>query len=127
MPQVFPVMPCYGYGSGVSFDEIQRVYPDLSYRRYLKSTSPHKTRALKFDDLSQSEKDVIEAFFIARKQAVAPNDQFYVYDPDQVSSIDLTGTSTTGRHTAIFLDSECNFTRDDACTYSGSLNVLFLD
>ena len=127
MPSVFPVMPSYGYGAGVSFEEILRVYADLSYRRYLRANAAHKTRALKFDELSQSEYDSIEAFFVARKQAAAPGDQFYVYDPNVVNSIDGTGASTTGRHTAIFLDSEISFTRDDACSYSGSLNVLFLD
>jgi hypothetical protein len=125
---VFPVQPSYGYSSGVSFDEVMRVYADLSYRRYLKSSAAHKTRALQFEDLSQSEKDSIEAFFIARKQETGANSgAFYCYDPDQVNQPDPTGTSTTGRHTAIFLDSEIDFTRDDACSYSGSVNVLFLD
>lgn len=127
MPAVFPVMPTYGYGAGVSFDEIQRVYADLSYRRYLRASAAHKTRALSFEDLSQAEYDSIEAFFIARKQAAAADYPFYVYDPNVVNSIDLTGVSATGRHTAIFTDSEISFTREDACTYSGSLNVLFLD
>jgi hypothetical protein len=124
---VFPVMPSFGYSSGVSYDETQRVYADLSYRRYLKSTAAHKVRQLQFEELSQSEKDSIEAFFIARKQASSPGDQFFIYDPDLVNSIDSGGSSLTGRHTAIFLDSEINFTREDACSYSGSLNVLFLD
>lgn len=124
---VFPVMCSLGYGTGVSFDEILRIGPDLSYRRYSKSSVPRKTRALKFDELSQSEYDSIEAFFIARKQATGTGSEFIVYDPNVVNSIDPTGASPTGRHTAIFLDSEINFTRDDQCSYSGSLNVLFLD
>ena len=124
---VFPVMPTYGYGTNAGFEEIQRVYADLSYRRYLKSTAVHKVRALQFEELSQSEYDSIEAFFIAQKQASSPNDQFTIYDPNVVNSIDPTGASATGKHTAIFLDSEINFTRDDACSYSGSLNVLFLN
>jgi hypothetical protein len=127
MPSVFPVQPSLGYGTGASFEEIQRVYADLSYRRYLKSSAAHKMRALSFDELSQSEYESIEAFFIARKQATGSGAEFYVYDPNQVNSIDLSGSSTTGRHTAIFLDSEINFTREDQCSYSGRLNVLFLD
>lgn len=125
---VFPVQPSYGYSSGAAFEEIQRVYADLSYRRYLRASAAHKTRGLQFEDLSQSEKDTIEAFFIARKQDTgADNGKFYCYDPDVVNAPDLTGASSTGRHTAIFMDSEISFTRDDACSYSGSLNVLFLD
>jgi hypothetical protein len=124
---VFPVMATWGYASEVSFDEIQRVYADLTYRRYLKSTAAHKTRALQLDDISQTEYDTLEAFFIARKQASSPNDQFIIYDPNVVNSIDLTGASSTGRHSAIFLDKGISFTRDGPCSYSGSINVLFLD
>jgi hypothetical protein len=124
---VLPIQPSLGYGIGVSFDEVQRIYPDLSYRRYLKSSAVHKTRSLNFDELTQTEYDSIEAFFIARKQATSPGDQFFVYDPNVVNSVDPTGGSSTGRHTAIFLDSGINFTREDQCSYSGTLNVLFLD
>jgi hypothetical protein len=125
---VFPVQPSYGYTSGVAFEEILRVYADLNYRHYLRSSAAHKTRQLQFEDLSQSEKESIETFFIARKQETGANSgQFYCYDPDSVNSIDLTGASSTGRHTAIFMESEISFTRDDACSWSGNVAVLFLD
>ena len=126
---VFPVQATWGYASGVGFDEIQRIYANLDYRRYLKSTAAHKMRALQLDDISQAQYDLIEAFFIARKQASSPNDRFIVYDPNVVNEdgIDLTGASPTGKHTAIFLDKEISFTRDGPCSYSGSMNLLFLD
>lgn len=107
--------------------ETLRVYDDLSYRRYLKSTAVHDVRELSFDEISQSEYEAIKAFFQARKTASGSDDQFYVYDPNVVNAVDLTGTSATGRHLAIFLSDEISFTRDGPCSYSGSVTVLFLN
>jgi hypothetical protein len=124
---VFPVQASYGYTASAEIKEALKVYDDLSYRRYVRSNAIHETRALVFDDISKTEYDDIMAFFIARKQETGTDDQFYIYDPDEVNEIDLDGSSSTGRHTAIFLDSRIEFTRDGPCNYSGSVNVLFLD
>lgn len=125
---VLPVQPSYGSGSSVEFDELMRMYADLSYRRYLKSTAAHEMRSLTFDELSQTEYNSLKSFFIARKQATTGgDDKFVVYDSDVVNAPDTSGTSLTGKHTAIFLDSKIEFTRDGPCSWSGSLNVLFLD
>jgi hypothetical protein len=128
MPQVFPVQPSYGSASITGFAENLSINDDLSYRAYMRSNAVHEGRNLTFDELSKAEYDSIKDFFIARKQAFGTADyQFYVYDPDEVNEPDLTGASTTGRHTAIFMVSEISFTRDGPCSYSGSLSVLFLD
>ncbi|MCI0488919.1 MAG: hypothetical protein L0229_20195 [Blastocatellia bacterium] len=124
---VFPVMPSFGYSSSVEFRETLRVYDDLNHRSYLKSTAAHTHRALSFEELSKTEKDSIEAFFIARKQASGSDREFFVYDPDEVDAIDISGVSTTGRHTAIFTDTGIAFTRSGPCTWSGQVNVLFLN
>jgi hypothetical protein len=82
---------------------------------------------LRFEELSQTDCDAIDAFFRTRKSASGNGDQFFIYDPNAVSSIDLSGASATGRHTAIFLDSRIGFVRDGPNSYSGELSVLFLD
>ncbi len=120
-------MTSVGYGSGVEFKEILRVYPNRTYRRYLKNNAAHETRKLVFESLSQSKYDSIISFFIARKQQTGSDQEFYLYDPDEVSAIDPTGVSTTGRHTAIFLDSVIEFTRSGRCSYSGEINILLLN
>lgn len=124
---VFPVMTKLGYGTGLGYKENLRVYDNLSYRAYRRSNAAHKRRELNFERISSTDFAAIEAFFAARKVAASADYPFYFYDPNTVNAIDLTGVSATGRHTAIFLDSEMNFTRDGRCRYSGSLAVLFLD
>jgi len=121
------VMASYGYTASAEIREALKVYDDLSYRRYKRSDEIHHARSLVFDDISKTEYESIVDFFIARKQETGTDDQFYIYDPDEVNEIDLDGSSSTGRHTAIFLDSRIEFTRDGPCNYSGSVNVLFLD
>ena len=107
--------------------ETLEIYPDGTYRRYLGAGVAQKQRTLHFEELSQTDYNTIEAFFIAQKMAVGTNDQFYVYDPNAVNAPDLSGVSTTGRHTAIFIDNQIDFTRDAPCEYSGDINVLFLN
>lgn len=127
MPAVFPVQARIGYGGAVEYREHQRVYDDLSYRVNRRSTAAHEKRSLSLTNISQAQFDAVKAFFKARKSAAASDYAFYVYDPDAVSSIDLTGSSATGRHTAIFTDPEMQYTRVGRCRYSLTLNVLFLD
>lgn len=124
---VFPVMASIGYSARTEFKEILRVYPSLTYRRYKKSNSAHKARLLSFENISQANYDLIEAFFIARKQQAGSDQEFYVYDPNTVSAIDPSGVSATGRHTAIFMEDAIEFTRSGRCRYSGEVAVLFLN
>ena len=124
MPDVLPVMPAYGYGSGADFPgETTRVYEDLSFRSYGRG-SAHKIRELVFEELSQQEKDDLEAVILANKNPAAA---IYVYDPDVVDAVDLSGVSATGRHSAIITDDGYRFIRDGSCSWSGQITVLFLD
>jgi len=128
---IFPVMASQGYSSRTGIKgEVLRVYANLGYRRYRKSNAIHRSRTLVFQNISKTAYESIVNFFVARKQVSGgsgSDHEFIIYDPDQTSVIDLTGAATTGKHTAIFLDDEINFTRSGRCRWSGEVNVLFLN
>lgn len=123
---VYPELAMIGYGTEVAYEEIMRVYPNLGYRRYKRDPAAHEMRRLVYKDISQARFDAIKAFFKARKAATGSDHEFTIYDADVATSVDLTGASSTGRHTAIFTDSQLSFTRSGKCRYSGEVNVLFL-
>lgn len=119
-------MGSIGYEIKQSYRETLRTYDDGSYRRYLRSGFNHQEINLSFKGISQSVKASIITFFNARKSSVSDS-EFYLYNPEETTVVDLSGASGTGRHTAIFLDSELSFTRDGRCRWSGSTRILLLN
>lgn len=126
MPAVFPTLGSLGYEAKHGYRENLRVYENGGYRRYLKSSFNHKELNLSFKGVSQASKDAIVSFFNARKSSVSDS-EFFVYNPEETTIVDLSGASGTGRHNAIFLDSELSMTRDGRCRWSGSTRVLLLN
>ena len=126
MPSVFPTLGSFGYTAEHGYREKLTSYNDGMYRRNLRSTFNHRHLVLEFKGIKQAEKDAIVSFFKARKSS-AVDDQFYVYNPEETTVVDLSGASTTGRHTAIFLDDTLEFSRSGRCRWSGSTRVFFLN
>ena len=126
MPSVFPTQGAYGYTAEHGYREKLTIYNDGMYRRNLRSTFNHRQLVLEFQGIKQADKEAIETFFKARKSSTV-DDQFYVYNPEETTVVDLSGASTTGRHTAIFLDDTLEFTRNGKCRWSGSTRIFLLN
>ena len=123
---VFPTMGCVGYSSSHQYRETLRVYDDGTYRRRLRPTFDHRVIGLEFKGIKQSVKDSIISFFNARKSS-SSDDRFFFYNPEETSTVDLTGAATTGRHTAIFIEETLQFVRDGRLRWSGSARFFLLD
>ena len=126
MPAVFPTFGSIGYEAKHGYREILRVYDNGSYRRYIKSSFNHREINVQFKGISQAVKESVVNFFNARKSSVSDS-EFFFYNPEETSTLDLSGVSGTGRHNAIFLDEELRLTRDGRCRWSGSTRVLLLN
>lgn len=120
-------MPSFGSGGSSEVKEDLEIWDDLAYSRYKKSNAIHRLRSLEFEELIQEEFDSLVAFFETRKQAAGSDFEFYFYDFSQVDEVDESGNSTTGRHTAIFISAQLQWTRSGPCTYDASAEVLLLD
>ena len=120
-------MPVYGYQAGGRVGEIIESYDDGVVRRHRWSTFVTKELTLRFEKLTKTERDALEAFWIARKSGSLSDHTFYLYNPEEVSAIDLTGVSATGRHSAYFTEPEYSFTREGRCRWSIDLRVKLLD
>lgn len=126
MPSVYPVMTSIGYQAGDEYTALLRRYADGSYRRWMNGTFDWAMRTLQHKDIKQANRDLIRAFFKARWSS--SNDfEFYLYDPEEVSAIDLTGVITTGRHTAIFIEPKLEFTRSGKCRWSCEVPIALLN
>lgn len=126
MPAVFPTLGSLGYSAKRGCREILRVYDDGTYRRYLKSSFNHREVNLVLKDVKAATKDAVNAFFDARKLS-GSDSEFYLYNPDETTTLDFTGSATTGRHLAIFLEPEFEITRSGRCRWSGSVRIKLLN
>ncbi|MEW6212312.1 MAG: hypothetical protein AB1631_28550 [Acidobacteriota bacterium] len=126
MPAVYPVMPVVGYTFGDEFSSVLRRYADGTYRRWMNSTFNWQFRVLLHEDIKQADKDAVKSFFVARWSS-SGDFEFYWYDPEVVSTIDLTGASLTGRHTAIFEEPRLEFTRSGRCRWSTEIPIRLLN
>ena len=124
MPAVFPTLGAF-YTAEHGYQETLSVHNDGTYRRYLQSPFNHKALVLTFKSLKQADRDAIEAFFKARLSGT--DFEFYVYNPEETTVVDLSGVSTTGRHNAIFADDTLEFTRSGKCRWDGSSRILLLN
>lgn len=127
MPSVFPYIGYWGYDYGGEIGEEIESYDDGTTRRHRWSTFINKDINLKFEKLSKTERDAIEAFWIARKSGALNDHTFYIYNAEEVSAVDPAGASLVGRHTAYFPDKDYRFTREGRCRWSITLRVKFLD
>lgn len=53
--------------------------------------------------------------------------EFFLYNPETVDAVDLSGVSTTGRHTARFADDELRVTRSTKGAWNLSINFKLLN
>ena len=127
MPAVFPHFGSLGYSAGHGYRQVMRHYDDGKYRRYRRSAFNHKELTLNFEGVKESVKNDVVNFFNARMAAASNDFEFYVYNPEETSTIDLTGTATTGRHLAIFADEELQVTRDGKCRWSFTVRMKLLN
>lgn len=127
MPTVFPHMGSIGYSAGHGYRQVMRHYDNGAYRRYRRSTFNHKELVLNFEGVKESVKNDVVTFFNARMAAASSDFEFYVYNPEEVSTVDGSGQSATGRHLAIFADDELQVTRDGKCRWSFTIRMKLLN
>lgn len=124
---VFPYLGSYGYSGKTVAPGILKIYPNLAYRFYKNASVSKKTRVIVFKRYSQTKFDTIQSFFDANQFSA-----FTVYDPGSgVTSVDPTGASGTGRHTALFYAQdgsppEFDWSNVGRCLYDISIEVVFL-
>lgn len=94
---VFPEIGNYGHGYEDEGQGFVKVYPDMGWRYYAESNITMTVMPLVISRIVQTRMQAIRSFFNTNKF-----NQFFVYDPAIVTSVDLSGGSATGRHTALF-------------------------
>src|SRR5690349_262121 len=112
---VFPYLGDWGYDFGGKVGEIIDEYDDGTNYRHRWSSFVTKDITLKFEKLTKTERDTIEAFWIARKSGALNDHSFILYNPEEVSTVDPAGISATGKHTGYFPDPGYRFTREGRC------------
>jgi len=127
MPTVFPVLGHQGNSDRAQYNQILRRYPDNSYRRYKRSNINLREIVLSFRGISKTDKEAIINFFNARMQASTSDFEFFVYNPQETSTLDPTGASATGRHLAIFGQDDCEFEMTGKCRFSGTILFFLLN
>lgn len=123
---VFPHIGHIGYPAKDAYRQLVREYDDGGYRRYRRSSFNHREVVLKFTRVSKTMKDDVVAFFRARVSS-ATDFEFTFYHPEETNTVDPTGASPTGRHTARFGDDELEVTRSGRCTWSFDVRVVLLN
>ena len=124
---VFPYLGSYGYSGKTVAPGILKMYPNLAYRFYKNASVSKKTRVIVFKRYPQAKFDAISTFFDANQFGA-----FTIYDPGSgVTSVDLTGASSTGRHSALFFAEdgsppEFSWTNIGRCIYDIEIEVVFL-
>jgi hypothetical protein len=124
---VFPYIGSWGSTKEVRLARTTHVYDDGTYRTYRRSGTVVQQLDLKISAVSKSDRDAIDSFFQARMASTTQAGfEFYLYDPDDVSAVDPTGASSTGRHAAIFVTESLRWTRDGGCRWSTSVPILLV-
>lgn len=118
---IFPYLGSYGGSDETDFEGVIRDYEDGTEREYYKSTFKKRTIELPLNNLSKTKRDAIEAFYIANKKL-----DILIYLWPETSTVDLTGTATTGRHTAR-IRSPLRFTNRGSCSYDTTLTFKLKD
>ena len=122
---VFPYLGSIGASYEWSVPRQTRRYDDGSKRSYLKSATLHRTLTLTFSSVSKTKKETIQAFIEAR---LLDGAEFYVYNPQQTSTVDLSGATTTGRHTADeIIGDTMSWTQSGKCSFSGEVQFFLKD
>jgi hypothetical protein len=121
VPAVFPYLGSWGSTDSTDYRSILREYDDGSEREYRKSSFKFRTITLSLSQLTKTRRDTVESFFNTNRFI-----DIYVYVWPEASSVDLSGASSTGRHTAR-IRSSLDFTNESSCRYSTKLTFKLKD
>lgn len=124
MAGTFPYMGSWGYTEKHTAQALLRMYPDKTYRRYLRYPNIHRLLTLQFKAFPEAKKDAIKAFWDARMvETTQAGFEFLCYNPEET----LVMTGTTGRYNAIFDGNEITFTNVNRCRWNFSVGIILLN
>lgn len=122
----FPYISMLGYTEEHEAQEKIEIYDDLTYRRYLYSTTIHKVLNNVFKDINDTKKDTIKSFWDARKASSTPaNFEFYIFNPEETFVV-ASVAPYTGRYVGIFHEPKISFSRAGKCRWNINIPVLLL-
>jgi hypothetical protein len=122
MPNTFPYLGSYGFNYRPSYRRTVHAYADNTYRAYSQSTAKHGMVDWTIKSAGKTKRDAVESFFNSNW-----NLEFYFYLFPEATAVDLTGSSSTGRHLARFdADPELQITANSSCSYDLSIPIILL-
>jgi len=124
---VFPTLGFFGRTKAEGPSRFIRIFEDGGYRTVLRSAEVSGIVEVPIQNVDATERDTLHAFYLAHAAAgtIAAH-EFYIYDDWYVDEPDLTGVSTTGRRTAIFLEEKPVWATSGPCLYSTTFRMHVL-
>lgn len=118
---VFPFIGSYGTGWTTRYPDFVREYNDGDTDVYEQGADFSHYITINVKAVRKTMRNSIHTFWMTKK--AASDKEFYIYNPDEISSVDLTGATTTGRWIGLFVEQEINWTRDGRCRYSTTIKI----
>jgi hypothetical protein len=123
---VWPVAPYIGSSfEDEHGDSLIKELGDGTVQEYIRSTALKERWTFKYNGIAKTEADAIDAFVEAHRTATTyAGRTFSIYDPRVVGdTIDLSGSSPTGKRVGLLLSGKVIWQIDGKCRHSASFLI----